>query len=1620
MSKEEKEIGLKEEKKTKKNWVLRFLLFLFILILLLPLILHIGFVQNFLADSFAKRISKKTNSEIRIDNVGFSVFKGLTLENLYISDPGYSNDTLAIIGAFSTSLKQNILSILKNRVYLNEINLSDTKLNIITQQGDSISNFDRFLKSLTSEPTTSNSDSEPLSLELSHLNFKNLSYNNQDLNTGAHSVVKLGEGHVGIETIDLENDSILINHLSLNRPSFKIIKGESKEKADKSEELEEKVENDKAKDQFIKIANVEIHDGSFLIKDSLNYIGNASGLDLSNLSIDSFHLVGNNLEFHSPLNVKAHIEQMSFVEANGFTLNNFEVEDLVFNDHITKLEGLRLETNKSVIKDHIQFDYKSFDDFSNFEEAIWIQADMTGSQIAFEDLTYFFPDLKSSPFFSLNGNRKFRITGLVEGTVDDLEAENMFLSIDNLIELSGSLSTYELSNSSSALINLYVDELSTTLVNLKKVIPGFRPPDQFYKLDPISFTGDIEGFFDDFVIYGFLQSSLGKVNLDTRLDTRGGINEASYSGEIALQDFDLRTWTGNDQLGYATLSASIQDGQGLTLETVKTDLSAELNRFDFKGYTYSNVSLNGILEKNLFDGQFAIDDPNAQMEFDGQINISEQYIKSDFKAAIDKIDLVALNLSKDYSNIHGNFDLSIEGSSITDFIGLADVKNLDLVYKGKDFKFGQLYLSSAPGANESRNLLITSDIFNATIDGKFDFAEVGSAFSNYIYDNHPGWAQKLEIYSKKSGLKNNQDFSYKIEIFDTKDYLELANISDLRFQNLKIFGESKLNESRFDLNITVDSSYYKDYKISDVSVALINNKRFSKFLLGLEKIQTNGKFYEPLEIKTDVDGDLVNVNIKTANVLDSIGSIDVKIRILPEGDNIVFNLENQNLQMFSSDWEIDERNKIILGDKFIDIDDFVLSDGYRSIFVKDYNNKGIELDLSNFDFLLINGIIDYDKIDFAGEGTVFTRIANIYDKPQIVADVQIPEFTLNGVDYGGLSARLDDDNGKSLATISLNREEDNMFLIVDAELDKNSNALNGSVKARKLPMNTFEFIIDDGISDTGGAADLDAVVSGTMDDIKIDGRANVVSGQTRIDYLNTLIGLGGEEFTFNEKFIDLTDVTLSDRLGNNAVMTGGINHDLFGDFSTDLNMRADRFLALDTDKLDNPLYYGIGIGEMSIDYFGPFSSTDITINAITGPGTVLNIPIEDSYTDVDKNIVTFYNREDIKRKREEVVVTETIKLEGVDVEMNLTMTEDAEVNMIFDERQNDVITGRGNGDMRITISREGDFNIYGEYIVESGDYLFTAWNFVAKPFQVKRGGQIVWTGDPVNANLNIEATYDDLRAPVNILLAEYLVGNVNLEQEAKQRTSIDLTLKVGGTLYKPTVNFDIGFPELQGELRTYTDSKMRTLRQNEAELNEQVAGLIMFRSFLPSNSLGNVFTTSNSFVETTYNTLSEFVSNQLSYLLSGFFQEALTENGFVSGIDFEIGFSKNSNLLENVPQSDNYLPDEIEVHFKPRFQNDKWGFDYGTSFVNTTNSATVQANYVIHDFVLEYYLTADRRLKLRAYGKWDKDEVSFGNEQKYGLGINYRKEFGSITKFKEALKEDLSTLKKNEEGEEGQ
>ncbi|HMU04059.1 MAG TPA: translocation/assembly module TamB domain-containing protein, partial [Saprospiraceae bacterium] len=410
--------------------------------------------------------------------------------------------------------------------------------------------------------------------------------------------------------------------------------------------------------------------------------------------------------------------------------------------------------------------------------------------------------------------------------------------------------------------------------------------------------------------------------------------------------------------------------------------------------------------------------------------------------------------------------------------------------------------------------------------------------------------------------------------------------------------------------------------------------------------------------------------------------------------------------------------------------------------------------------------------------------------------------------------------------------------------------------------------------------------------------------------------------------------------------------------------------------------------------------------AVTGPGTKLAIPVDNSKGSLGQSFIKFVKND----QNGKITNSKPFTVNGINIEMDLTLTPDAEVSLIFNEAKGDIIRGRGRGNLKIDITRQGAFDIFGEYEIEQGEYLFTVPGLpVAKPFVVERGGIVRWTGDPVNTSLNITANYRT-RTSIKPFIEEYLtLSSPETQRLAEQRSEVDLRLILGGTLFKPEIKFDLTFPNLTSDISSFADSKLRLLRTNELELNSQVLGLIVFNSFLPSSRVSDVFGASG-LQSAGINTLSEFISSQLSLILTNLINSTLEDNGLISGVDFEVGV-RNNNLALGSAATSNLFPDEIEVRLKNkfRFMDERLSLNLGGNYVFQNQGQAV--NQVLPDFAIELELTNDRKLKVRLYGKGDIDPTTLTSlRQKYGLGVAYRTEFGSMLDFEKKMKTKIGDL----------
>lgn len=208
-------------------------------------------------------------------------------------------------------------------------------------------------------------------------------------------------------------------------------------------------------------------------------------------------------------------------------------------------------------------------------------------------------------------------------------------------------------------------------------------------------------------------------------------------------------------------------------------------------------------------------------------------------------------------------------------------------------------------------------------------------------------------------------------------------------------------------------------------------------------------------------------------------------------------------------------------------------------------------------------------------------------------------------------------------------------------------------------------------------------------------------------------------------------------------------------------------------------------------------------------------------------------------------------------------------------------------------------------------------------------------------------------------------------------------------MLKPDINFDLNFPRLNPTLKNYTENQLRILRQDQNELNKQVFGLIVIGTFLPTNSgLSQSQLSSGSI-----NTALETAGSMLSSIFNKFLKE------YITGLDIEIG----ANVFDDYTNASGKRGQAYRLRGNYEI-NDRVTISGGLG-VETGDLVASQSSgnvFIGGDVLVDYYITQDRRLKLRLSSTYD--QTFEGQRLKPAIGIRYRQEFDSVDEFFKSLK----------------
>lgn len=1600
-----------------------------LLLITFYLVLQMPAVQNWLIRKITGYLSKELQTKVEVRHIDISFFDNLILEGFYVQD--LKGDTLLYAGELSAGLNSNIFSLLANKLEFNELNLSNARFNLRRAEGEYDYNLQFLIDYFTTPPKTPPKKPKPFSVRIQNLRLRDVTFLKDDQMKGQRMVFHVPSATIRVNKLDLPSKIVDVRSADINGFSFTI---EERPGHPLPERVRPVAKTISAAVDSMEIAipktplrfNIDrfsLTDGRFQLDkfgDSPNYVSLPDVMDYNHMRVQNIDLQADSIKFDDDLVFFGILRNLAAKERCGFQLNHLEAARVVVCDTLTGLYGARIETPYSSLGDTIALHYRHYTDFNRFTDNVNMEIRLAkGSKVRIADINHFSEGLANNKFFAQNQQEIAELSGVVTGGINNLRGKNLDVKLDERTYMQGTFIGDGLAGDKDLMkLGFTFDKLHSDLRTISRIIPGFSAPDYFYKLGNIGFEGKYDVIFGNIhILYGNITTDIGAGRLDMELDLTKGKDEAAYAGNLYMKDFDLAAWTGNPDFGKTTFRVKIEEpSKGLSLRTMNTILAGSVDTFSFRGYNYQNITLNGQFQNYVFHGDLGLDDENIKFGFKGDINLKDSITLFDFKADLQRLDLGALHLMDEDWIVSGHIDrMKLRARTLDDLTGSVLLRDfLILQDHERTHRIDSLSFISDFTPDGARIFRINSDILDAELSGIYNLTTIPADFAQLISRQHPALALRMGLpRADSSELRDN--YSLRIRIKNTFGLTSLFLPALDTMRNIEVNARVVADKGYSQLMVLAPRLRYNGVEIKEAGLYWHGEPDTTDYSLRIPKTTLSGKYaLAPIGVSGYLSEDEVHFRIEAKDSTSIVESVNLD-GVLSTVDSlwqVKFNVSE--IALFNTEWYMDEDNYIRFGRDYFEPRNFDMMSGNLRINLDGTpNGRGLRLSSANFDLDFLNNFVSDSTLNIHGRiSTIDLSVQELYQLRDIEANIDVDELFLKEKSYGSFygfarMAHLDapiqwrfvTQKGIEQPTLRFTGawlppgKEPQTVELPEPALIQPGEFLS-SVHTERFPLAVLETFVP-GISKTSGSLNTDATLSGTFDRIVLNGEARIAEGQFQLDYLKTMYHLHNQRVALSEYRIWADGDTIWDASEKNmALIRGGLNHDHFKNWALNCVIEStnNNFMVLNTLPDDNPLYYGQGIGKFKASFTGSFSRTNIVIDATTGRDTRLYIPITSATEAPKTDFIKFRSksRDTLALGKTNSLIAGEIK--GLNLEMNLSVTEDAEVQLIFDEKAGDIIKGRGEGDITLTINREGEFKMYGGYRIKKGEYLFTLLNWVNKPFTVVEGGTVNWYGDPYGAQISLDATYEENTSLYNFLRDEVeLLPSVTTE--ASKATRVVVTMHLKGDLLKPNISFDLDFPNISSQLKSLAENKLRLLRFDQNELNRQVFGLVVVGSFLPSN--GGSFIQNSNYLASAFNTLTQVLSNQFSNYLTGLAAEWF--GGAVSSIDFDIAYNEYQNVLNDPSQPNiSQIGRELQVRLSGGFANDRVTIQFGSQFGLGRPGTTVQDGFLGEDVTVEIQLTENRQWRLKIYQRTEPDIAGGQRRARYGFGISFRKDYDSF------------------------
>ncbi|MEY3920813.1 MAG: hypothetical protein RL634_574 [Bacteroidota bacterium] len=1534
--------------------------------------LKLPFIQQQLIDVATNQLTKTIHTEAKIGGVNFTLFNTFNLKDVLVRDE--KKDTLLYAGTLSVNLTDWFFTRKYFTVY--HFGLENAKVNL--KRTDSTWNY-QFISNAFSSKDTSSGQPSQLRLNIKSLDLKNIHLLVEDKWIGENQFIQLDKLHLKASEINLLKKRIFIEDVSIYQPYFHIYQYDG----NRPDSLAP-VSNPNVKEHW--------NENGWLI--TANQIQLSNGVfryDLDSIGTTLPYFDGEHFQFAS---INGNLEEVKFAgekitaainlstkERSGFEVSKLRA-DMQLDPSSMSFKDLSILTPHSRVQNYFAMDYQSFsDDMTDFIHKVNMRGAFRNSTIDLKDIAYFAPELNEMSI-------KLVANGIVTGTVDNLKSNNIRIKWGKSSELSCKMDIKGL------------PEVETTRYLAKNISIKTNPAD-FYAihkglkssigldltpLQSIRYIGDASLFGDDLETKGQLNTSIGTVNSIVQVSNLGSEKiEVNSTGDII--QFNTGKLLDISDIGNGNGTYKIESKKS------KTKFEANLQSLAFNDYVYSNIKSSGSFQNDVLTTNIDINDENLDAKFYAGVSFKSKEPLTTAVVEVNHSNLSPLHFSKKQISVKGKSVLNIQGDNLDNISGEARMEDIIFTKDKRKYIFDSVVLKAEKNM-DFRNLTLSSNDIEANVNGRFTFEELPRTLGYYFGEFYP-------FYFKKTiAPKKPQDVNFNLNVKNANYILALTDNGLSGLSNSTIKGKINSEEKIFELDASIPKIAYNKIAIYDLNLKTKGTADSINSFSKASSIVFNDSLFFPtnaLEIHSSKSYSTLDLTT-TSNLAQYGAKLSANIENINDGVLIHFN--PSKVVFNEKTWNIEKGGELLISRSKFDANNFKFVNGDQSIGLMTLPSEAnqfqtfiLSLNKVNLGELLP---IFIKEPRIQGLTTGDLTIEDPFNHLKLYLNAQTDKTRFEDDSIGLTSINGFWDNSEQRASFFF--ESDNPFYQLKAKgkldlKDSLDQIIETDINIENLQLSVLKPYLGLVFSDMSGSGNGFLRIQGNLKEPDLVGSVKVSNAKVTVDITKCTYTLLDPTITFTPDKIDFGTIQLKDIYGNPASFRGDLEHHFFNKFSYNLSATSRKLLVLNTGRTDNNLFYGKALARFNFSITGPDESMKMYMSGAPVDSSTINIlTTTNSKQSADVDYVVW------KKYGTEMQTASPISTSNYVIDMDLVANPYLKMNVILDEVTGDIISGQGSGNLKLHTGSKDNFTMIGRYNIENGSYNFNFQDVFKKPFKLLGGGNsyISWTGDPYDADINIDALYTAEKVRMSTLFTDPSNSGISgvSSDVLREISDVEVRCNLTGTLSKPNPSFQILIPQGSSVKNNATiENKLKTINRDALEVSKQATYLLVFKSFAPQAAV----VASDLNYELLNSTISGVINGILSNSIQNFFTKMLG-----SSVDVNFNYSRTMTTLGGTAGANRTGPtnfrENVSFQFIKTMLNDKLVVTFGSDFnfaAGATSMATSSQNFLfLPDVNVEYKITPDGKFRTSFFYRSSFDLLSSsGKRDRTGGNISFRTEF---------------------------